>query len=331
MSEQESSAGRSDSRRGPSTWVLLAISTVAVGGVAVLAYGARPGGDEVRVRVMAPAEASALDLNLGGVVDAARTPGIRPQIGRRYRVRLASEAREGADAIARIGGMIAFVSGGRAGETRVVEVTAVKRTTAEAVVVAEAAKSAAPASVAEEKPAVAAEEKPSAPAVQVYTGVVEGVGSRGDGRLKMDGILVYVPGTAKGDRIAFEIVRRNERFGTGKLVEKLAADTAAPSAAPVPEASAATNSPGPGAGAPAVPDAGGPPKEGEERTVTIAEKARRNPDQDGVVRLGGMVVIVPGTQPGQTVKIRITSVRDRVSFAEVVPAPADTPPAPAPQ
>jgi predicted RNA-binding protein with TRAM domain len=322
MSGQESNVGTADTRRGPPTWVLLAISTIAVGGVAVLAYGARPGGDEVMVRVMAPAEASALDLNLGGVVDAARTPGVRPQIGRRYRVHLASEAREGADAIARIGGMIAFVSGGRAGETRVVEVTAVKRTTAEAVVVAEAAKPA--------EPAPPAEEKPAAPAVQVYTGVVEGVGSRGDGRLKVDDIIVYVPGTAKGDRIAFEIVRRNDRFGTGKLVEKLSADAPTPSAEPAPSASTATNAPAPVAVGPAAPDAGGPPKEGEERTVTISEKARRNPDQDGVVRLGGMVVIVPGTQPGQTVKIRIASVRDRVSFAEVVPAPADAPPAPAP-
>ncbi len=323
MNGQESNIGTVDTRRGPPTWVLLAISIVAVGGVAVLAYGARPGGDEVRVRVMTPAEATALDLNLGGVVDAARMPGLRPQTGRRYRVHLAAEAREGADAIARIGGMIAFVSGGRAGETRVVEVTAVKKTTAEAVVVAEAAKPV--------EPATPAEEKPAAPAVQVYTGVVEGVGSRGDGRLKADGILVYVPGTAKGDRIVFEIVRRNDRFGTGKLVEKLSADAPTPSAEPAPSASTATNAPAPVAVGPAAPDAGGPPKEGEERTVTISEKARRNPDQDGVVRLGGMVVIVPGTQPGQTVKIRITSVRDRVSFAEVVPAPADAPPAPAPQ
>lgn len=330
MNGQESKAAEGSARRGPPAWALLMVSVAAVGGVAALAYGARPGGDEVRVRVMAPEEISALDLNLGGVVDAARTPGVRPQIGRRYLVHLSSEAREGADAIARIGGMIAFVSGGRAGETRVVEVTAVKTTTAEAVVVAEAAKPV--------EAAAPAEEKPEVPAVQVYTGIVEGVGSRGDGRLKIDGIVVYVPGTTKGDRIVFEIVRRNERFGTGKLVGKLEAAAAVPAAEATPPMAAAadesaasvTNAPAPAVPTPAVPDAGGPPKEGEERTVTIEEKARRNPDQDGVVRLGGMVVIVPGTQPGQTVKIRITSVRERVSFAEVVPAPADAPPAPAP-
>lgn len=330
MNGQESDAGTVDVRRGPSTWVLLAISVLAVGGVAILAYGARPGGDEARARVMTPAEALALDLNLGGVVDEARASGVRPQVGRRYRVHLASEVREGADAIARIGGMIAFVSGGRAGEIRVVEITAVKKTTAEAVVVAEAVKPA--------EPAASAEEKPAAPAVQVHTGVVDGVGSRGDGRIKADGIAVYVPGTTKGDRIVFEIVRRNERFGTGKLVEKLSAETPTPAAEPAPSTPAATNEPAvsvtnasaPSAAVPAAPDADGPPKEGEERTVTISEKARRNPDQDGVVRLGGRVVIVPGTQPGQTVKIRIVSVRERVAFAEVVPAPADAPPAPAP-
>ncbi|MBM4153784.1 MAG: TRAM domain-containing protein [Lentisphaerae bacterium] len=326
MSEQPSNAMSQPVRRSPPPWVLLAISTAAAGGVAALAWGARTGGDEVRVAVLPPAEVAALDLNLGSVTDTARQPGVRPQTGRRYRVHLASEAREGADAIARIGGMITFVSGGRAGETRVVEVTAVKKTTAEAVAVGEAATPAAPAGAP-------AAEAPAAPATVVYTGVVEGVGSRGDGRLKVDDVVIYVPGTAKGDRIVFEIVRKSDRFGTGRLVEKLAADAAAPAEAPaVPSAPAETNAPvataSNAAPVAAAADAGGPPKEGEERTVTITEKARRNPDTDGVVRLGGMVVIVPGSQPGQTVRIRITSVRERIAFGEVVP---QAPAAPAPQ
>ena len=316
MSEQPSNAVSPPVRRSPPPWVLLAISTAAAGGVAALAWGARTGGDEVRVAVLPPAEVAALDLNLGSVTDTARQPGVRPQTGRRYRVHLASEAREGADAIARIGGMITFVSGGRAGETRVVEVTAAKKTTAEAVAVGEAATPAAPAGAP-------AAEAPAAPATAVHTGVVEGVGSRGDGRLKVDDVTIYVPGAAKGDRIVFEIVRKGDRFGTGRLVEKLATDTPAPAEAGAPAATATNAAP-----AAAAADAGGPPKEGEERTVTITEKARRNPDTDGVVRLGGMVVIVPGTQPGQTVRIRITSVRDRVSFGEVVP---EAPAAPAPQ
>lgn len=320
MSEQASNAASQPARRSPPPWVLLAISTVAAGGVAALAWGARTGGDEVRVGVLPPAEVAALDLNLGAVTDAARHPGERPQTGRRYRVHLSSEAREGADAIARIGGMITFVSGGRVGETRVVEVTAVKKTTAEAVAVGDAEKTAAPATAP-------AAETPAAPATQVCTGVVEGVGSRGDGRLKVDDVTIYVPGAAKGDRIVFEIVRKGDRFGTGRLVEKLSAD-AAPAAPATPPGTIVPAAPATNAAPAAAADAGGPPKEGEERTVTITEKARRNPDTDGVVRLGGMVVIVPGTQPGQTVRIRITSVRDRVSFGEVVP---EAPAAPAPQ
>ncbi len=315
MSEQPPTAASQPARRSPPPWILLSISIAAACGVAALAWGARTGGDEVRVAVLTPAEVAALDLNLGAVTDAARQPGVRPQVGRRYRVHLASEAREGADAIARIGGMITFVSGGRAGETRVVEVTAVKKTTAEAVAVGDAGKAAEPAAA------------PAAPATVVHTGVVEGVGSRGDGRLKVDDVIIYVPGAGKGDRIVFEIVRKGDRFGTGRLVEKLAAETAlaAPSAPAETNAPAATAS---NAAPAAAAGAGGLPKEGEERTVTITEKARRNPDTDGVVRLGGMVVIVPGTQPGQTVRIRIASVRERIAFGEVVP---ETPAAPAPQ
>jgi predicted RNA-binding protein with TRAM domain len=244
MNVQTSMRTAEAARRGPPSWVLLVISLAAGGGVAALAWGARPGGDEVRERVMTPAEAVAV----GDV----------------------------------------------------------------------------------EKPAAAAPagEPPAVPAVQVCTGIVDGVGSLGDGRLKVDGVTIYVPGTAKGDRIVFEIVRKGDRFGSGRLVEKLAAD-ASPAAPVAPAeikapASTVTNA------APA-DAAGGPPKEGEERVVTITEKARRNPDTDGVVRLGGMVVIVPGTQPGQTVKLRITSVRERVAFAEVVPDAGAAPAAPSPQ
>lgn len=63
---------------------------------------------------------------------------------------------------------------------------------------------------------------------------------------------------------------------------------------------------------------GGPPapvKEGETRTVKIEAKGKGG---DGLARVEGFVVFVPGANVGDEVKVRITSVRRRFATAEVV-------------
>ena len=63
------------------------------------------------------------------------------------------------------------------------------------------------------------------------------------------------------------------------------------------------------------PQAPIPVREGETYDVTIEGIGEKG---DGIAKIQGFVIIVPKTQQGQHVKVRITAVRGKVSFAEVV-------------
>ncbi|EHP87904.1 deoxyribonuclease/rho motif-related TRAM [Methanotorris formicicus Mc-S-70] len=58
-----------------------------------------------------------------------------------------------------------------------------------------------------------------------------------------------------------------------------------------------------------------PVKEGQEYTVMIEDMGRGG---DGIARIEGFVVFVPDTKKGDTVSIRITSVKSKFAFAEKV-------------
>lgn len=59
-----------------------------------------------------------------------------------------------------------------------------------------------------------------------------------------------------------------------------------------------------------------PVEEGEIRTVTIDTLGDQG---DGIAKVErGFIVIVPGTQPGDRVEVKITDVRETVAFAEPV-------------
>jgi predicted RNA-binding protein with TRAM domain len=59
-----------------------------------------------------------------------------------------------------------------------------------------------------------------------------------------------------------------------------------------------------------------PVEEGEQRRVEIEDIGEQG---DGIARVErGFVVIVPDTEKGERVAIKITDVRDRVAFGEVV-------------
>jgi predicted RNA-binding protein with TRAM domain len=58
-----------------------------------------------------------------------------------------------------------------------------------------------------------------------------------------------------------------------------------------------------------------PVKEGEIYEVTIEGIGEKG---DGIAKVQGFVIIVPHTQQGQRVKVKVTAVRGKVSFGEVV-------------
>ena len=58
-----------------------------------------------------------------------------------------------------------------------------------------------------------------------------------------------------------------------------------------------------------------PVREGETYDVTIEGIGEKG---DGIAKIQGFVIVVPKTQQGQRVKVKITAVRGKVSFGEVV-------------
>jgi predicted RNA-binding protein with TRAM domain len=60
-----------------------------------------------------------------------------------------------------------------------------------------------------------------------------------------------------------------------------------------------------------------PVEVGKEYNVSISEVSRRG---DGLTRIEGFVVFVPGTKQGQNVRIKVTQVSDRFAIGQVVEA-----------
>lgn len=58
-----------------------------------------------------------------------------------------------------------------------------------------------------------------------------------------------------------------------------------------------------------------PVKEGEKYDVKITDTSRRG---DGIAKIEGFIIFVPGTKPGDQVKIQISSVRPRFATATVI-------------
>jgi len=54
---------------------------------------------------------------------------------------------------------------------------------------------------------------------------------------------------------------------------------------------------------------------GKQYDVEITETSKRG---EGLTRIQGFVIFVPGTKPGDHVKIEITSIRSRFATAKVV-------------
>ncbi len=62
-----------------------------------------------------------------------------------------------------------------------------------------------------------------------------------------------------------------------------------------------------------------PVEVGKEYDVTISDTSRKG---DGIAKVDGFVIFVPGTSRGQTMRIKVTQVSDRYAIGQVVEVPA---------
>lgn len=63
--------------------------------------------------------------------------------------------------------------------------------------------------------------KPPISEGETYTGIIDAVGEKGDGVLRIKGFVVFVPNVAKGDFVKVKITKVLQKVSFGELVEKL--------------------------------------------------------------------------------------------------------------
>ncbi len=287
---------------------LLIICVIAL--VAVLALALRSS-DEVPEVILSAVEVDfpeAADLNVSQIIDTLQNPDAEARVGWRYRVVIQDDAREGASGIARIGGLVTFVPNTTRGDQVIIEVTRRERSTAHAIVIEHEASGAAVAGRPRREPAPRRAEPPESDMVgQLFRGIVEDMGREGDGIVRVDGKVVFVEGASLGEDVEFRVVEDLGRFARGVVTLRFESETDQDeSIEPAPEE---------------------PRRMGrEDQSVTVGlmyevlvtDVDRNNPDTDGVARINGLVVFVPGTQPGDRVLIRITGMQQRSASAVVV-------------
>ncbi len=288
--------------------ILAALTVVAIAAVVLMIRRGDRTDEQVVALIEQPAPTNR--VNVHEVTDAIGRRDVTAEAGRRYRVRIDDESRDSAAGVAHVGGLVVFVPDSKRGEELIIEVTRLKRSTAEGIIIERlgtaTARTAAPAS----PPAPA----PTAPATgSVFTGVVESVGRKGDGIVKRDGKVVFVPGVQKGETIVYAIVEDRDQHAVGRLVDRAPAPAPAPAppASPPPAATAAG----------ALAHDAKLVQPGAVFDVEVTEDSREKPGQEGVTRIDGLVVFVPGGKPGDRVRVRIVKRMSRAAVAEIVTAP----------
>ena len=258
------------------------------------------------------------------MVDAVSRRDVKAEVGRRYRVLIDDESDAGASGVAKIGGLVTFVSGARRGEIAIVEITRVKRSVAEAVRIKTL--ETVPVSELRRAPPVERPAGAGPDPVQVggvYSGAAKELGKEGDGIIRVQGKVVFVQGAAVGQPVQFEVTENLGRFARGRVVQ--GAVPAAPEAAPAaPAAADSTPVSGDSASSDDV-------QAGRVFDVAITEADRRQPDRDGVTKIDGLVVFVAGARPDEKVRIRVVQRMPRFARAEVIGRPDTLTAAPAPE
>ena len=54
---------------------------------------------------------------------------------------------------------------------------------------------------------------------QEYEGEIEDISRRGDGIAKIEGFVIFVPGTKKGEYVKFKITNIGRRFAVAEIVQ----------------------------------------------------------------------------------------------------------------
>ena len=300
--------------------VLLALLLISLAGIGAVIYLiAKPGEEkqEAIVSVMEAPTPAAAEINVMDVIDAIENREVTAAEGQRYKVLVTDEAREGASGITRIGGLVTFVPNTRPGDVAIIEVTRLKRSTADSVVI-EKLESGRPvpqrAERADRPPREDRQTAPSEIVGKTFRGTITGTGREGDGVTHVNGKVVFVAGASEGEHVEFIITEDAGRFARAEVVSK--------SETPVPAEAQPERAPRErDASAPATESAVAPVQSGEEHEVTITEDDRRNPGVNGVARINNFVIFVPDTKVGERVRIRITDVRARAANAEVLERP----------
>ncbi len=300
--------------------VLLLLVVAALAVVTWLYMSQGPAGREVVVELVSEQPVAEPEVYTSEILDAMADSSLQAQAGHRYKVQITDESREGASGVTRIGGLVTFVPDARVGEILVVEVTRIRRSTADATIVSRLGMADV---VPPSRPSRPMSRETTPPmhdsplrVGQVYSGTVEDLGRDGDGIVRVEGKVVFVPNAPMGETVTFRIVDDLRRFARG---ERMSDEDAvlATQPAPMAAASAIEDEEPWSAAAARVEDI----VVGRRFDVTIAEQDRNNPDQDGVAHIDGLVVFVPGSQPGDQVRIRITDRARRFARAEVVERP----------
>ena len=299
------------------TKTLAALLVVSIAGVALVAWlllGRSRQPREIVVDVVQAPSAQDAGVYTSEVIDATRDRDITAEEGRRYRVRIEDESREGASGVARIGGLVTFVPGLREGDIAVIEVTRIKRSTAEARVIEHIGHEEPPPRV-ERRREAQQDERIDDPvrAGSVYRGKVEDRGRKGDGIVRVEGKVVFVEGAEPGQRVEFRVVENLPNFARGTLVRVLDGSDETDSA-PTETANEIEE----GVVLDGISSSAEDVQAGAVFDVVVTEQDRKMPEVNGVTRIGGLVVFVPKSQPGDQVRIRIRDRRPRFAFADTI-------------
>lgn len=301
------------------TLALILLPILGLGLVAAAIYATRAKERAIVSVVVEADQAGAADINTGDVIDATGpAAGLVPRLGYRYKVFVDDESDDRSSGIARIGRLATFIPGARRGQTALVDVTRVRDRVADAVLVSVLSQVELP----PKAPRAAFVPPPGDPAGHVVPGaemdvVVTEASSKNpetEGVAKVSGLVVFVNGVPQiGQRVNVRITERRERVAFAEPTGKPAGTE------PLPEPTAPARrgfTPRPGdSAAHVVP--------GAEMDVIIAEESSKNPGQEGIAKIGGLVVAVRGaTTVGERVNVRIVDRKERIAFAEPTGKPA---------
>ena len=281
------------------------VLAIAVVTVLYLFITSRGGNNEIIIGTnsFSSVPATADDINVGQIIDTLKNPKAELRAGYLYKVAINDMSREGTEGVTRIDGKITLVRGSIKGDVAIIRVTSVSKSIARAELI-ELLKKGKPQTTASPLDTIAKGVEDTVKTVakpekgKTYSGTVEAIGSKGDGIVRVGGKVVFIPGAEKGQVISFRVVETGDKYNRGELIEKKQAGA---------RSSETTSK-----------DSAEEVAVGQEYEVTITEKDRKQPDKNGVTRINGLVVFIPGTQPGDKVRIRITNRGARYARAVVL-------------